>query len=81
MFDTGDLLKYMVKVHEWRDVKKWRLLLEDGLTNVHEEQRSGRKFFVTENMKETDNAEPGESRRFTISELHENFPALFRCPN
>jgi hypothetical protein len=55
------------------NVKKWRLLFEDGMTNVHEEQRSGRKFFVTENLEETDNAEPGESRRFTISELHENF--------
>lgn len=62
-------------------MKKWRLLFEDGVTNVHEEQRSGRKFVVTENLKGAKNAEPGQSRRFTISELHENFPAVFRCPN
>jgi hypothetical protein len=63
------------------NVKKWRLLFEDGMTNVHEEQRSGRSFFGTENLKEADNAEPEKSRRFTISELQENFPAVFRCPN
>jgi hypothetical protein len=28
-------------------VEKWRLLLEDGMTNVHEEQRGGRKIFLT----------------------------------
>jgi hypothetical protein len=49
------------------NVKKWRLLFEDGMTNVHEEQRSGRNFFGTENLKETDNAEPEKGRRFTMS--------------
>jgi len=62
-------------------VKKWSLLFEGGVTKVHEEQRSGRKFFVTENLKDKENAEPEQSRRFTISELNENFPAVFRCPN
>lgn len=55
------------------NVKKWRLLFEDGVTNLHEEQRSGRRFFVTKILKDTKNAEPGQSRRFTISELHERF--------
>jgi len=41
----------------------------------------GADFFGTENLKETDSAETEKSRRFTISELQENFPAVFRCPN
>jgi hypothetical protein len=41
------------------NVKEWRLLSENGVTNVQEEQWSGRKFFVAENLKDTENAETG----------------------
>jgi hypothetical protein len=58
------------------NVKKWRLLFEDGMTNVHAEQRCGRKFFVTKNLKETGNAQFWEGRKFTISELYKPFPAV-----
>jgi hypothetical protein len=41
------------------NVKEWSLLFEDGVTNVHEELQIGRKLFDTENLKDTENTEPG----------------------
>jgi hypothetical protein len=49
----AEIHRRVVEVHGYRcmsgeSVKEWRLLSEDGVTNVHEEQRSGRKFLSRE---------------------------------
>jgi len=63
------------------NVKKWRLLSEDGMTNVHEEQRSGRNFFLSRKIwkKRTmqNLGKAGDSQFLNYTKL---FPAVFRCP-
>jgi transposase len=54
-------------------MKKWCRLLKEGRTSVHDKERSGRPSLVSDDLKENVNAKIRESRRFTISELHEHF--------
>jgi transposase len=60
------------------NVRKWCRLFIEGRTNVHDEERSGRPSLVTDDLRKDVNATIEEHRRFTISELHEQFPVVSR---
>lgn len=59
-------------------VRKWCIMFNDGRTNVHDEERSGRPSVVTDELKGRIERKIQEDRRFTIDGLHEFFPEISR---
>lgn len=59
-------------------VWKWCKKFEEGRTEVHDEQRSGRPSVITEELVDNVQAKIQEDRRVKISELCDHFPAVSR---
>jgi hypothetical protein len=55
------------------NMRKWFRLFKEGTTNVHEAERSGRPFLVTDDLKGKANARIREKRRYAIYRLHGHF--------
>jgi hypothetical protein len=53
-------------------------MFKDGGTNVHDEERSGRPFVVSDDLFQSVDQKICESRRFIISELSCEFPQILR---
>ena len=54
-------------------VRQWCRLFEEGRTNVHDEESSGRPSVITDGLVEKVNATLRGNRRFTISERPSSF--------
>lgn len=59
-------------------VRNWCIMFNQGRTSVHDEDRSGRPSLVTEELKGKVEEKIQETRRFTLSTLHESFPQISR---
>jgi transposase len=59
-------------------VRKWSRMFNEGKTNVHDEERSGRPSLITEVLKKQIDEEIRQDRRSTLDELHEKFPQISR---
>jgi len=59
-------------------VRQWCRSFKEGRSNVHDEDRSGRPSVVSENLIERIDTKIRENRRFTITELSEQFPEVSR---
>lgn len=59
-------------------VRKWCRIFQEGRTDVHDEGGQGRKSVATDDIVEQVNKVVRERRRFTISELSADFPAISR---
>ena len=59
-------------------VRHWCRLFEEGRTNVHDEERSGRPSVITDDLVEKVNTTLSGNRCFTISELSLEFPQVPR---
>ena len=59
-------------------VRQWCRSFKDGRTNVHDEERSGRPGVADDGLIERVNSKIQDDRRFTITELSENFPEVSR---
>ncbi|GBM88276.1 hypothetical protein AVEN_179762-1 [Araneus ventricosus] len=57
-------------------VRKWVRQFNDGLTNVHDETRSGRPSVVNDGLVAKVNEKIHENRRFTIRMLFDEFPQI-----
>jgi hypothetical protein len=53
-------------------------MFKDGQKNVHDEERSGRTFVVSDDLDQRVCQKMYESQRFTISELSCEFPQISR---
>jgi hypothetical protein len=53
-------------------------MLEDGRTNVHDEERNDRQSTVSDDLVQSVEQKLCERRRFTISELSREFPQTLR---
>ena len=69
---------YGLNVMSDSKVRQWRRLFEEGLTNVHDEERSGRPSVITDDLVEKVNTTLRGNHRFTISELSLEFPQVSR---
>jgi hypothetical protein len=69
----------MEKVKKKKNSKsEWCRMLNDGVTNVHDEERSGRSSVVSDDLVQSVNQELCERRYFTISEISCGFPQISR---
>jgi transposase len=59
-------------------VKKWCRMFNEGRTNVHDEERSGRPSLITEDLKKQTDEQIRHDRRSTLDELHDKFPQISR---
>jgi hypothetical protein len=59
-------------------VRQWYRMFNDGWTNVHEEERSGRRSVVSDDLVQSDEQIICGRRRFTISEFSCVFPHISR---
>ena len=59
-------------------VHKWVRAFRDGRTNIHDEERSGRPSVNTDDLIQKVDCKVRENRRFTISSLCKEFPAVSR---
>jgi hypothetical protein len=59
-------------------VRKWCRMFNEGRTNVHDEERSGRPSLSTEDLKKQIDEHIRQDRRSTLEELHEKFPQISR---
>ena len=59
-------------------VRQWCRSFKEGRSNVHDEDRSGRPSVASENLVERIDVKIRENRRFTITELSEQFPEVSR---
>ncbi|GBN17723.1 hypothetical protein AVEN_221254-1 [Araneus ventricosus] len=59
-------------------VRKWAREFKAGRDKVHDDSRSGRSSVITEDMVSSVEAKILENRRFTISTLSNDFPAVPR---
>jgi transposase len=59
-------------------VRKWCQMFNEGRTNVHDEERSGRPSPITEDLKKQIDEQIRQDRRSTLDELHEKFPQISR---
>jgi hypothetical protein len=50
-------------------VRQWCRLFKDGRADVHDEERSGRPFVVSDNLVQSVDQKMSERQRFIISEL------------
>ncbi|GBN64901.1 hypothetical protein AVEN_266694-1 [Araneus ventricosus] len=57
-------------------VRKWVGQFNDGRTNVHDEERSGRPSVVNDDLVAKENEKIRENRRFTIRMLFDEFPQI-----
>ncbi|GBN61860.1 hypothetical protein AVEN_52338-1 [Araneus ventricosus] len=57
-------------------VRKWVRQFNDGRTNVHDEERSGRPSVVNDGLVAKVNEKIRENRRFTIRMLFDEFPQI-----
>jgi transposase len=82
---TAKIHRRLCPVHMYSDnvisdscVREWCRKFRDGRTDVHDEGGQGRHPIVTDDLlQKVDQCVPGE-RRFTISELSEEFPQSLR---
>jgi len=58
-------------------VKQWCIMFKNDRTNVHDEERSDRPTFVTNELVAKINEKIHENRRFTITELFPNMKTWF----
>jgi transposase len=59
-------------------VRQWCKMFKDGRTNVHDEERGGRPFVMSDDLVQSVYQNIYERRRFTISELAREFPHVSR---
>lgn len=59
-------------------VRQWVRLFKSGRTNIHDDERSGRPSVASDDLVTKIDERVRESRRFTISELSEQFPQISR---
>ena len=59
-------------------VRKWVRMFNEGRENVHDEARSGRPFFVNDDLVCNANERVRDDRRFTISYMSLHFPQISR---
>lgn len=59
-------------------VRQWVRFFKSGRTNIHDEERSGRPSVVSNDLVKKVDEKVRENRRFTISELSEQFPQISR---
>jgi hypothetical protein len=59
-------------------VRKWCRMFNEGRTNVHDEEGSGRPSLITEDLKNQTDEHIRQDRRSTLDELHEKFPQISR---
>ncbi|XP_035205268.1 protein GVQW3-like [Stegodyphus dumicola] len=59
-------------------VRRWVRKFNDGHSDVHDEERSGRPSLVTEELVHAIDDKIHENRRFTISALAMEFPQISR---
>jgi hypothetical protein len=57
---------------------KWCRMFNEGRTNVHDEERSGRPSLITEDLKKQIDEQIRQDRRSTLDELHEKFLQISR---
>jgi transposase len=55
------------------NVRKWYRMFDEGRTDVHGEERSGRPSLITEDLKSRIDQHIRTNRRFTLGEIHEKF--------
>lgn len=60
------------------NVRKWCLLFNEGRTNIHDEDRSGRPTVISDELTQKVDEKIRQNRRFTIDELHQTFPQVSR---
>lgn len=60
------------------NVRKWCRLFNEGRTNIHDDERSGRPTVKSEDLVQKVDDEIRQNRRFTIDELHEKFQQVSR---
>jgi hypothetical protein len=56
-------------------------MFNEGGTNVHDEEKSGRPSLITEDLKKRTDQHIRTNRRFTLDEIHEKFPQISRSVN
>jgi hypothetical protein len=49
-----------------------------GRTNVHDEERSGHRSLITEDLTKQDDEQIRQDRRLILDQLHEKFPQISR---
>jgi hypothetical protein len=49
-------------------------MFNEGRTNVHDEEQSGRPSLITEDLKNRIDQHIRANRSFTLDEIHEKFP-------
>jgi transposase len=59
-------------------VRKWCRMFNEGRTNIHDEERSGRPSLITEDLKKQIDEQIRQDRRSTLDELHEKIPQISR---
>jgi histone-lysine N-methyltransferase SETMAR len=59
-------------------VRKWCRMFNEGRTNVHDEERSGRPSLITEDLKKQIDEQIRQERRSTLDKLHEKFLQISR---
>ncbi|KAL0268851.1 UNVERIFIED_CONTAM: hypothetical protein PYX00_010659 [Menopon gallinae] len=59
-------------------VRQWCREFKEGRSNVHDEQRSGRRSVRTDDLVERVNAKVRDNRRFTIRSISAEFPEVSR---
>lgn len=59
-------------------VREWVRSFKGGRTNIHDEDRSGRPSVVTNELVQKIDGKVRDNRRFTISELSDEFPQISR---
>lgn len=59
-------------------VRQWCREFKEGRSNVHDEQRSGRRSVRTDDLVERVNAKVRDNRRFTIRSISADFPEVSR---
>lgn len=69
---------YGPKVMSEGVVREWVRFFKNGRTNIHDEERSGRPSVVTDELAEQINGRICDNRRFTVSELSDEFPQISR---
>jgi hypothetical protein len=58
------------------NIRQWCKMFKDERTNVHDEERSGRPFVMSDDLIESVHQKFCERRRFSISELLCQFPQI-----
>jgi transposase len=59
-------------------VREWVRSFKGGRTNIHDKDRSGRPSVVTNELVQKIDGKVRDNRRFTISELSDEFPQISR---